>query len=160
MFGQMSQEYQAFYQTQRVWLNDSEGRTCLSMRPDLLIYQTVLRDDGQNEAERRSLTDPSHLGHYSHVIDIKWKTLPHAGAISAQDAYQLTSYAQAYQAGQVWLVYPVLGNIRQPVALRQQSHHDDNEAVSQQAHLWLIPFDVLTGTVSEEAVFKKAKESF
>ena len=87
---------------------------------------------------------------YSHVIDIKWKHLSHSGAISASDAYQLTSYAQAYQAEQVWLVYPVQGNIRQPVALRQQvqGSSDRDSKPSNVAKLWLVPFDVLSGTLN------------
>ena len=94
------------------------------------------------------------------VIDIKWKYLPHAAAISASDAYQLTSYAQAYLAGQIWLVYPVLGSDRQPVALKQQTHYGSNDSSSDDiknnesidAHLWLMPFDVLTGTLNGEVL--------
>lgn len=152
IFQQLSSDYRPFYQTQSVWLNDAEGQVCLSIRPDLLIYETADNDNYQNQSDAAFIKD-KNKGRYSHVIDIKWKYLPHAAAISAGDAYQLTSYAQAYQAGQVWLVYPVLGSERQPVALKQQIHHandsNNNETKSNDsnyAHLWLIPFDVLTGT--------------
>jgi len=162
MFQRLSNHCRPLYQTQSVWLNDAEGRACLSIRPDLLIYQ--MSDNhyqGQSDTDqydravtRTTVTKTTMTktrGHYSHVIDIKWKYLPHSNAISASDAYQLTSYAQAYQAGQVWMVYPVLGNERQPVALKQQIHQaldTDNDDGSSDAHLWLIPFDVLTGTVN------------
>ncbi|MGE6244696.1 McrC family protein [Psychrobacter proteolyticus] len=162
MFQQISSNYRPFYQTQSVWLNDAEGLACLSIRPDLLIFETV-SDDCQNQNDiPASQTKDKTKGRYSHVIDIKWKYLPHAAAISASDAYQLTSYAQAYLAGQVWLVYPVLGSDRQPVVLKQQNHYDsdsdsdssddvkNNESAD--AHLWLMPFDVLTGTLNGEVL--------
>ncbi len=163
MFQQVSSNYRPFYQTQSVWLNDAEGLACLSIRPDLLIFKTV-SDDYQAQSDTaasQTTAKGKTKGRYSHVIDIKWKYLPHAAAISASDAYQLTSYAQAYLAGQVWLVYPVLGSDRQPVALKQQTHYgsngsngsDDiknNESID--AHLWLMPFDVLTGTLNGEVL--------
>ena len=162
MFQRLSNHCRPLYQTQSVWLNDAEGRACLSIRPDLLIYQTSdnhyqgQSDTDQNDraVTRTTVTKTTMTktkGRYSHVIDIKWKYLPHSNAISASDAYQLTSYAQAYQAEQVWMVYPVLGDERQPVALKQQIHQaldTDNGDGSSDAHLWLIPFDVLTGTVN------------
>ena len=163
MFQQISSSYRPFYQTQSVWLNDAEGLACLSIRPDLLIFKTV-SDDCQNQndiASHQTKAKNKTKGHYSHVIDIKWKYLPHAAAISASDAYQLTSYAQAYLAGQIWLVYPVLGSDRQPVALKQQTHYGSNDSVSSDniknnesadAHLWLMPFDVLTGTLNGEVL--------
>ena len=158
MFQQISSNYRPFYQTQSVWLNDAEGLACLSIRPDLLIFEPV-SDDCQNQNDiAASQTTDKTKGRYSHVIDIKWKYLPHAAAISASDAYQLTSYAQAYLAGQVWLVYPVLGSDRQPVVLKQQNHYDSDSSddvknnESADAHLWLMPFDVLTGTLNGEVL--------
>ncbi|MGM8889324.1 McrC family protein [Psychrobacter sp. 1Y1] len=162
MFQQVSSNYRPFYQTQSVWLNDSEGQACVSIRPDLLIYKTADNDNNQNQSDT-AVSKETVNGCYSHVIDIKWKYLPHAGAITASDAYQLTSYAQAYQAGQGWMVYPVLGDKRRPVALKQQIYRDngDNKSNisidisdgtksnhSNHADLWLIPFDVLTGMVN------------
>ncbi len=159
MFEQLNKNYQALHQAQSVWLNDAEGQTCLSIRPDLLIYQTP-NDDIREEKNARkhpyddnqSMASAKETRNYSHVIDIKWKHLSHSGALSASDAYQLTSYAQAYQAGQVWLVYPVQGNVRQPVALRQQIHGSGNADShnSASAKLWLMPFDVLSGTLNGE----------
>ncbi|CAN6959543.1 Restriction endonuclease [Psychrobacter okhotskensis] len=159
MFEQLNKNYQALHQAQSVWLNDAEGQACLSIRPDLLIYQTP-NDDIREEKNARkhpydnnqSTASAKETRNYSHVIDIKWKYLSHSGALSASDAYQLTSYAQAYQAGQVWLVYPVQGNVRQPVALRQQIHGsgDADSHNSASAKLWLMPFDVLSGTLNGE----------
>ncbi|WP_440464714.1 McrC family protein [Psychrobacter sp. ASPA161_6] len=157
MFEQLNLNYNALHQAQSVWLNDAEGQACLSIRPDLLIYQMPNNDIREDKSGRKTPYKNSHgtasakkTRNYSHVIDIKWKHLSYSGAISASDAYQLTSYAQAYQAGQVWLVYPVQGNIRQPVALRQQvqgsSDRDSNP--SNVAKLWLVPFDVLSGTLN------------
>lgn len=169
MFEQLNLNYQALYQAQSVWLNDAEGQACLSIRPDLLIYQTPSYDsiyddkDGdkngrknkdnaqsRNQSINQDMTNAKKMRDYSHVIDIKWKHLSHSGAISASDAYQLTSYAQAYQAGQVWLVYPVQGSSRQPMALRQQTHGGGNSDShdSNPANLWLVPFDVLSGTLN------------
>ncbi|MEN6669841.1 hypothetical protein AAJP47_05635 [Psychrobacter sp. B38] len=164
-FTQMSCQYRPLYQTQRVWLSDEAGQACLSIRPDLLIYKAS--SDTEYQACIRDTSSARASGSYSHVIDIKWKHLSHAAAISASDAYQLTSYAQAYQAGQVWLVYPVQDEERQPVALKQaiyhKSHNDshkenshnknsrDSENVDDepsQAQLWLMPFNVLTGTIN------------
>ncbi|WP_198332195.1 McrC family protein [Psychrobacter aquimaris] len=162
MFQQVSQQYQPLYQAQSIWLTDAEGRACLSIRPDLLIYKTDADDNCQNQSGT-AVIEARGKGHYSHVIDIKWKHLSQTASISASDAYQLMSYAQAYQAGQVWLVYPVQDNERLPVALSQQVHdykktdgpnnHDkshnvaDDEKVSP-APLWLVPFNVLTGTIN------------
>ena len=161
IFQQLSSSYRPFYQTQSVWLNDAEGIACLSIRPDLLIFETA-SDDYQAQSDIAT-SQTTAKGCYSHVIDIKWKYLPHAAAISASDAYQLTSYAQAYLAGQVWLVYPVLGSDRQPVALKQQTHYGGGDTESKSsdniknnesadAHLWLMPFDVLTGTLNGEVL--------
>ncbi|MGP9545297.1 McrC family protein [Psychrobacter sp. AOP7-B1-25] len=165
MFQQISSNYRPLYQTQSVWLNDAEGLACLSIRPDLLIFKTV-SDDYQNQsntAASQITAQDKTRGRYSHVIDIKWKHLPHAAAISASDAYQLTSYAQAYLAGQVWLVYPVLGGDRQPAELKQQIHrgsgdtkgdisNDVKNSASANAYLWLMPFDVLTGTLNGDVL--------
>ena len=165
MFQQTNSAYKPLFQTQSVWLNDAEGQACLSIRPDLLIYKSVADNDAQlissqvqnqddiEVSESESAGDYS-LGHYSHVIDMKWKHLAHAGAISANDAYQLTSYAQAYRAEQVWLVYPVQDDIRQPVELRQQAYNESTDRSktpdrqSNPALLWLIPFNVITGKIN------------
>ncbi|WP_350561236.1 5-methylcytosine restriction system specificity protein McrC [Psychrobacter sp. CAL346-MNA-CIBAN-0220] len=137
MFNQRANSYQPLYQSQQVWLRDSEGQACLSIRPDLLIYKAT--DDQATANTTRSI-----YNHVSHVIDIKWKHLEQSSAISASDAYQLASYAQAYRAGEVWLVYPVADTRRQPVALRQHSDSDN----SSPTELWLMPFNVLTGTIN------------
>ena len=161
MFQQVSQQYQPLYQTQSIWLTDAEGRACLSIRPDLLIYKTDADDNCQNQSST-AVIEAREKGHYSHVIDIKWKHLSQTASISASDAYQLMSYAQAYQAGQVWLVYPVQDNERLPVALSQQVHdykktdgannHDKRHNIADEkvspAPLWLVPFNVLTGTIN------------
>ncbi|MGP9688715.1 McrC family protein [Psychrobacter sp. AOP22-C1-C5] len=148
-FTQVSRQYCPLYQTQRVWLSDTEGQACLSIRPDLLIYKTTTDDNHQQGQEDIDDTpDVKTSGSYSHVIDIKWKHLSHAAAISASDAYQLTSYAQAYQAGQVWLVYPVQDDERQPVLLKQAVHNNNANDEPNHAQLWLIPFNVLTGTIN------------
>ena len=160
MFQQLSHHYRPLYQAQSVWLNDETGQACLSIRPDLLMYHTASHSDNkssQNQSSKENIKATTNvIGHYSHVIDIKWKHLSHAAAIDASDAYQLTSYAQAYRAGQVWLVYPVRGDERQPVALKQQMHHahnddntiESNSTGSNDTHLWLMPFNVLTGTIN------------
>ena len=152
-FQQLSDDYKPLFQTQRVWLNDAEGQACLSIRPDLLIYKQIHSSTGntamydshvlQVKDERKKQSR-----HYSHVIDIKWKPLAHASAISASDAYQLSSYAQAYQAEQVWLVYPVQDNQRQAVVLKQDVQDTHNNKNASYAQLWLIPFNVLTGTIN------------
>ena len=161
-FQQQSKDYQPLFQAQRVWLNDAAGQVCLSIRPDLLIYQQV-RLSSENTAmydnpsqvndSQANASNEAQAGHYSHMIDIKWKHLAHASDIAASDAYQLSSYAQAYQAKQVWLVYPVQDNQRQPVALRQHSHpstsHNQQHNTTQShVQLWLIPFNVLTGSIN------------
>ncbi len=140
-FTESKAEYQPYYQSQHVWLQDSSGETRLSMRPDLLIYK-----------HQRC----------SHVIDIKWKALTDANELSASDAYQLSSYAQAYQAEQVWLVYPVSDDSRRPTALHRQLDTRFSEPISNQTinqiktvtaseaaavTLWLIPFNILTGCI-------------
>ena len=167
MFQEVNLAYKPLFQTQSVWLNDAEGRACLSIRPDLLIYKAAA-DKGayfnlgqkQNqddiEVSESESADDYNLGHYSHVIDMKWKHLAHAGAISANDAYQVTSYAQAYRAEQVWLVYPVQDDIRQPVELKQQAYDKGSstdclktpDRQSNPARLWLIPFNVITGKIN------------
>ncbi len=167
MFQQTNPAYKPMFQTQSVWLNDAEGQACLSIRPDLLIYKVAADNDTQlipsqvqnTEDVAVSESDSAsnyNSGHYSHVIDIKWKHLAHTGAISANDAYQLTSYAQAYHAQQVWLVYPVQDNSRQPVELRQQAYDKDDSTdcrktsniQSNPARLWLIPFNVISGNIN------------
>ncbi|MDX1786868.1 MAG: hypothetical protein R3205_02085 [Psychrobacter sp.] len=165
MFQQTNSAYKPLFQTQSVWLNDAEGQACLSIRPDLLIYKAAAdkgdylglgqkqNQDNIEVSESESAGNCS-LGSYSHVIDMKWKHLAHAGAISANDAYQLTSYAQAYHAEQVWLVYPVQDDIRQPVELRQQAYNESTDChktpdrQSNPARLWLIPFNVITGKIN------------
>ena len=163
-FQQQSNDYQPLFQTQRVWLNDAAGQACLSIRPDLLIYRQ-LRSNAENTGMNDDNLPIEHLetnqslgkqaGYYSHVIDIKWKHLAHASAIAASDAYQLSSYAQAYQAEQVWLVYPVQDNQRQAEALRQQSHpsssyNQQHNNIPTHAQLWLVPFNVLTGCINSD----------
>ena len=167
MFQQTNPAYKPMFQTQSVWLNDAEGQACLSIRPDLLIYKIAADNDTQlipsqvqnPEDVAVSESDSAsnyNSGHYSHVIDMKWKHLAHAGAISANDAYQLTSYAQAYRAEQVWLVYPVQDNSRQPVELRQQTYdkgdgtdcRKTSNIQSNPARLWLIPFNVISGNIN------------
>ncbi|WP_320158512.1 5-methylcytosine restriction system specificity protein McrC [Psychrobacter sp. SWN149] len=170
MFQQVSDTYRPLYQTKSVWLNDDKGQACLSIRPDLLIYDTDCDDSAHNQSNNKEPVETNagvnteanmrakRVRRYSHVIDMKWKHLPSAASISANDAYQLTSYAQAYRAGQVWLVYPVLGVEQQPVALKQKIHPNDNSNAdsetngddSSPAHLWLMPFNVLTGTINGE----------
>ena len=169
MFQQNNSAYKPMFQTQSVWLNDAEGQACLSIRPDLLIYKVAADNDTQlNPSQDQNPEDVMvskndsdsasnyNSGHYSHVIDMKWKHLAHAGAISANDAYQLTSYAQAYRAEQVWLVYPVQDNSRQPVELRQQAYDKGDSTdcrktsniQSNPARLWLIPFNVMSGSIN------------
>ncbi len=139
MFTQRNNGYQTHYQLQHSWLRDQWGQNCLSIRPDLLITQNTSNADDKNN---------KNTGIYSHVIDIKWKALAQASAISASDAYQLTSYAQAYQAEQVWLVYPVTDSQRQPVVLQQHSSTDCSQRIHQ-AQLWLMPFNVLTSRLND-----------
>lgn len=154
MFSHANPNYQPLYQPQRVWLSDNAGQACLSIRPDLLIYRPADHHAiADNQVDNRRI----YSRIYSHVIDIKWKHLSHSGAISASDAYQLTSYAQAYQAQQVWLVYPVIDDTRQPVALSQQAYGnggavggDSESDDSNYAKLWVMPFNVLTGTLNGE----------
>lgn len=143
MFAQFDDSYQALYQAQHSWLRDQWGQNCLSIRPDLLVGQNTPRDNtyDNNYDSTKVLT-------YSHVIDIKWKALAQANAISASDAYQLTSYAQAYQATQAWLVYPVIDHTRQPVALQQHRSTSRSEQTNH-TQLWLMPFNVLTGTLND-----------
>ncbi|WP_440825457.1 McrC family protein [Psychrobacter cryohalolentis] len=158
-FQQLSDDYKPLFQAQRVWLNDAEGQACLSIRPDLLIYRQVRSNAGSKEKHDDALpiknlgANPSpekQSGQYSHVIDIKWKPLAHASAINASDAYQLSSYAQAYQAEQVWLVYPVQDNQRRAVVLKQDTQDIYNSENPSYAQLWLIPFNVLTGTINAD----------
>ncbi|ALF59943.1 hypothetical protein AOC03_07710 [Psychrobacter urativorans] len=149
--------YQTLYQPRDVWLRDDSGQTCLSIQPDVLIYHMVNKYD---ENKKNILLNKKHSPHItsndsnskndnhvlqcSHVIDIKWKHLAQTRDISASDAYQLTSYAQAYHAEQVWLIYPVTDHKRQPVLLTQAKYR-----VNCHAGLWLMPFNVLTGTVNQ-----------
>ncbi|WP_227681418.1 McrC family protein [Psychrobacter alimentarius] len=149
-FMQVSSQYRPLYQTQRVWLSDAEGQACLSIRPDLLMYKAATSHAHQHsQSHTNDVPDANVSGHYSHVIDVKWKPLSHAALISASDAYQLTSYAQAYQAQQVWLVYPVQDDVRQPIALKQVQHENENaDNVPNHAQLWLMPFNVLTGSIN------------
>ena len=139
MFTQCDNGYQTHYQAQHSWLRDQWGQNCLSIRPDLLITQNA--SDADNKGNKNADI-------YSHVIDIKWKAVAQANAISASDAYQLTSYAQAYQVEKVWLVYPVTDHQRQPVVLQQHSSTDCPQP-THQAQLWLMPFNVLTGRLND-----------
>ena len=144
--------YELRYQPRDVWLRDDKGETCLSIQPDMLVYRmdNCLADKmfNLNKAKKNSQPifhiDPKVLRQCSHVIDTKWKHLAHARDISASDAYQLTSYAQAYQAEQVWLVYPTTDQNRTPILLTP-AHNTD----PQQAKLWLMPFNLLTGSLNQ-----------
>ncbi len=150
LFRRVSTDYQPLFQAQRVWLNDEEGRACLSIRPDLLIYQTPPDNDNSTHTDHKAKAITDRAGCYSHVIDIKWKTLANAAAISPSDAYQLASYAQAYQAPQAWLVYPVQDDTQQPTRLRQLPVTEALASkVPDYATLWLIPFNVNTGTINK-----------
>ena len=163
-FQQQSKSYQPLFQAQRVWLNDAAGQACLSIRPDLLIYRQVrssaenifmYNNPSQINNSKANASNEEQAGHYSHVIDIKWKHLAHASDIAASDAYQLSSYAQAYQAKQVWLVYPVQDSQRQAVALSQHSqpslsHNQQPNTTTSHAQLWLVPFNVLTSCINSD----------
>ena len=160
-FAQRQDHYLPLYQAQHVWLKDHLGQAQLSMRPDLLIYRQASEQGGASRSNEKGATC-----YCSHVIDIKWKLLAKAGDISASDAYQLSSYAQAYQAEQVWLVYPVTDSDQRPIALHRQldsRFRPDISAANQMANitqnqsascteptegtLWLMPFNVLTGQI-------------
>jgi 5-methylcytosine-specific restriction enzyme subunit McrC len=161
-FAQRHDYYLPLYQAQHVWLKDHLGQAQLSMRPDLLIYRQASEQGGASRSNERGATR-----YCSHVIDIKWKLLAKAGDISASDAYQLSSYAQAYQAEQVWLVYPVTDNDQRPIALHRQrdarfgpTTNADNSTANRaqnstgstkptEGTLWLMPFNVLTGQILE-----------
>ncbi len=145
--------YQSLIQPRAVWLRDGSGQPRLSIQPDLLIYQTTINSPSNSPLDNTAASGAPHLqpSHCSHVIDIKWKPALHSGAISASDAYQLTSYAQAYQAQQVWLVYPVTDARSQPMVLTQKTHAIDsykNNDTSTPAELWLMPFNVFTGRLN------------
>ena len=161
-FAQSQDHYLPLYQAQHVWLKDHLGQAQLSMRPDLLIYRQASEQGGASRSNERGATR-----YCSHVIDIKWKLLAKAGDISASDAYQLSSYAQAYQAEQVWLVYPVTDGRSRPIALHRQrdarfgpTTNADNSTANRaqnstcstkptEGTLWLMPFNVLTGQILE-----------
>ena len=145
-FTQLDKGYQVLYQSQHSWLRDQCGQNCLSIRPDLLIGQNASYSD----------EDTQNSGRYSHVIDIKWKALAQASAISASDAYQLISYAQAYQVSQVWLVYPVSDETRQPMTLQQHPLVKTTEPLND-VQLWLMPFNVLTGTLNDRQAVTKQR---
>lgn len=134
--------YQAIFQPRDVWLYANDGAAYLSIQPDLLIYE-----NNQNQPKA-----------FSHVIDMKWKSWPKS-TISASDAYQLTSYAQAYQAKNVWLVYPVTDNQARPIRLQQRfdlevSQASVNPSVNQ-APIWLKPFNVITKSLNHNDVKPK-----
>ncbi len=161
-FAQSQDHYLPLYQAQHVWLKDHLGQAQLSMRPDLLIYRQASEQGGASRSNEKGATC-----YCSHVIDIKWKLLAKAGDISASDAYQLSSYAQAYQAEQVWLVYPVTDGRQRPIALHRQrdarfgpATNADNSTANRaqnstgstkptEGTLWLMPFNVLTGQILE-----------
>ena len=148
--------YELRYQPRDVWLRDDNGQTCLSIQPDMLVYRLDNRlHDNHIVSDNRgsnSKVSPNHqlseaansFRQCSHVIDTKWKYLAHARDISASDAYQLTSYAQAYQAEQVWLVYPTTDQKRVPMLLTPAHNADPY-----QAKLWLMPFNILTGKLNQ-----------
>lgn len=127
--------YHAVFQPRDVWLSANDGAAYLSIQPDLLIYEKV-----NNQ--------PLNC---SHVIDMKWKS--GSASIRANDAYQLTSYAQAYGAKHIWLVYPVTDNQAMPIRLQQNllplaanrlEITDQNAAA-----FWLMPFNVTIRTLIE-----------
>lgn len=135
-FTQLNQGFEVQYQPKRPWLIDDESDICLTMVPDIVVRQN----------------------HYpSHVIDIKWKAIASSADISANDAYQLVAYAQAFAVNQVWLVYPYYPNVtdypnvtgrsdsaaKMPKCLRPQL---DNKA-AQGLTIWLIAFDIMTGKI-------------
>ena len=163
MFAQLNTDYQIQYQAQHSWLRDRWGQNCLSIRPDLLVGQHTLCGNNDNTGNDNTSNDNASADNrsvltYSHVIDIKWKALAQANAISASDAYQLTSYAQAYQAAQVWLVYPVTDHTRQPVALQQHCLASHLE-LTDSTQLWLMPFNVLTATLNDWQAATKSSTS-
>ena len=133
--------YEAVYQPRDVWLQDQAGQTYLSVQPDVLIYNTMQE---KAHAPENGAVKTARL-HCSHVIDIKWKHLPRPTAISASDIYQLISYAQVYQSPNAWLVYPTLDAKAPPIALQSATTRTDET----QAALWLMPFDVLTGSLNQ-----------
>ena len=155
--------YELRYQPRDVWLRDDSGQACLSIQPDMLVYRLANQQHSENSSfdnkmskahsklnfnstfnhELNKATTP--LRQCSHVIDTKWKHLAHPRDISASDAYQLTSYAQAYQAEQVWLVYPTTDYKRAPVLLTPTNNTDHR-----QAKLWLMPFNLITGTLNQQ----------
>ena len=129
-FTRLNQGYDVQYQPQRPWLTDDKSDICLTMVPDIVVRQ-------------------NHCP--SHVIDIKWKTIASGADISANDAYQLVAYAQAFAVNQVWLVYPYHPNatgvsdndLKTPRCLRPQL---DNKA-AQGLAIWLIAFNIMTGEI-------------
>lgn len=145
--------YHTLYQPRDVWLQDGAGQTYLSIQPDVLIYRTEVHDSeyvhdanacDRDQEQETSRQQTRHACHCSHVIDIKWKHLPKPTAISASDAYQLISYAQAYQAQDAWLVYPVTDSKSIPIALQSPTQN----LAGNHTALWLMPFNVLTGTLN------------
>lgn len=164
-FAEKSADYRHFYQSPHVWLKDSLNQTHLSMRPDLVIYKHEIikqaaTDELSKNGENIKQGNKAQSYHCSQVIDIKWKLLTNASDLSASDAYQLNSYAQAYQARQVWLVYPVTDDTQQPIALHRhldkrfsaQTRVDTADYASIdriETKLWLMPFNVLTGKLVE-----------
>ena len=160
--------YQSHIQPRAVWLRDSDGQSRLSIQPDLVIYQSTIENtikstinshlnSSLNHTAANSSQPVSQLYHCSHVIDIKWKPSAQSGAISASDAYQLSSYAQAYHAQQVWLVYPVTDALRQPMVLTPQNraaasdkNNDKANDKNSPAELWLMPFNVFTGKLNND----------
>jgi len=122
------------FQPRDVWLRDSKGIPYLNIQPDLLIYETL---------ENQSTS-------CSHVIDMKWKAST-AANLRAHDAYQLISYAQAYQAKHIWLVFPVTDHKIKPIRLQphSQSHDNHSDTInSAQVPLWLMPFNVTTAKLN------------
>lgn len=85
-FQERDPSYQLQTQPQQAWLVDDAGTPCVTVVPDLYV---------------------SYQQHPSHIVDMKWKAIRSSRDISANDAYQLAAYAQAYQVDKVWLVYPV-----------------------------------------------------
>ncbi|GAA0308342.1 5-methylcytosine restriction system specificity protein McrC [Psychrobacter aestuarii] len=121
-------QYRVQYQPRARWLQDTAGQAHLTVQPDVVVSS---RRDGQQT--------------YSHVIDVKWKYVPHASLVGVQDAYQLMSYAAAYDAPTAWLVYPVLCPTAPTALTLARTPTKANTPT-----LWLIPFDVLQGRLMLE----------
>lgn len=136
-FTTLDQCYKVQYQQQQPWLFDEQQRLCLTMVPDVVVYY-------QQTAR--------------HVIDIKWKSLEHAAAISAADAYQMLAYAQVFAVRQLWLVYPWLPSMDDSIEKNLSDANDSamtparrltpislQDDTSEGLEIWLVAFNIETG---------------